>query len=109
MSKKVKMKELVIVKMMQFMEQGIAFTSVELCNHIRSENPDVPIRMKDISKAIRKNILEVSTNRTFQYEVTFITVDSEKATLAYLYHPKGYDVDSYLCRDLVSLKTLKYK
>lgn len=92
-----------------FMEKGMAYTSVDICNNVRSLNPTYNITMKSISKMVRKYSLDISTKISAMYEVTYISVDTGNMTKSYLYHPEGYDTDDYMSRDQTPLQTLDNK
>lgn len=92
-----------------YINKGMAFTAVDICNYLRSENPNKDIRMADVSKIIRKNILEISTNNFSMYQATFIEIDNIRSRYAYLYHYMDFNPDDYLSRDQITIKTLDDK
>lgn len=99
------LKNLVIETINFYMMSRMAFTSVDICNYLRSENPGEDIRMAKVSKFVRKNALEVSANCVHMYEADYIKIDSDKGTLTYLYHHIDFDINSYMSRDQVTLQT----
>lgn len=100
------LKNLVKQALQDYMTARMAFTSVDICNYLRSENPNEDIRMTKVSEAIRKTALEISANGVHMYEASYIKIDSDRGTLTYLYHHIDFNIDNYTSRDQVTLKTL---
>ena len=103
------LKKLVKQALHDYMVGRMAFTSVDICNYLRSENPGEDIRMRYVSEAVRKNALNISAQGVHMYEVSYIKIDDGKGSLTsltYLYHHIDFDINNYMSRDQVTLKTL---
>jgi hypothetical protein len=89
-----------------YMESDISFTALDICNYLRSSYPNEDIRMKRVSECVRKSALNISVRGGYEYEVSFIDIDSAMAQTTYLYHHKSFDIGDYLSRDQITLKTI---
>jgi len=106
MKKKI-LKELVTNTVLIYMGQGFAFTSLDICNHIRAEHPDKMVRYREITDMVKKLTLNIAQSNSFQYNATLQIVDTTVgAGLAYLYHDKDFDPEDYLARDQTTLQTI---
>ena len=102
-----KLKKIVLKIIVTYMKKKIAFTSVDICNHIRSEYPEENIPHGTIGILLRKYVLNVSFINCYMYDINLISVDSNKGRRTYLYHHFEFECDNYMSRDLTTIKTLK--
>ena len=100
------LKELVTSAIKLYIDNDLAFTSLDVCNYIRDTN-DGDIRYGKVSKLVKMLVLVISEKLGSMYNASLITIDTESSsTLTYLYSHKDFDTEDYLARDQVSLQTL---
>jgi len=89
-----------------FISQEMAFTAVDITNHLRIKN--IFVRNAEVAKILRKNVLEWSHKNILMYQCSMIKVDSENDgdIYAYLFHNKDFDPDNYLSRDTTTIRTV---
>jgi len=107
MKKKI-LKNLVAETILIYMSKGFAFTAMDICNHIRAENPHTVIRYREVSTMVKKQTLNIAQSRSIQYNATLQKIDTANGmNLAYLYHGINFDPEDYLARDQTTLQTLQ--
>lgn len=101
-----KLKKLVKIAIIDYMWMDMAFTSVDICNNIRSNNPTLDVRMSKISNILRKHVISIGVNNNYQYDCSLIHIDNSNKSWTYLYHPRNFDPNCYMIRDQKPLQTI---
>jgi len=80
-----------------------AFTSVELCNHMKRLG--IWIRNREVAEFLRENVESIASEYGVYSDKTLISVDVKNkfGATAYLYHVVGYDHTVYNGRDLKAI------
>ena len=106
--KKKLLKELVAQTILTYMGHGFAFTSVDICNHIRAEYPHDMVKYRDVTNMVKKQTLNLAQSHSYQYNATLQLINTAAGmNWAYLYHGKDFDPEDYLARDQPTLQTLQ--
>jgi len=92
---------------LEFMVNGLAFTALDICNYVRDTNPQAKVRYNDLSRVVKRNVLNLAQTFAHQYNATLQLVDADGSpVLAYVYHRMDFDPENYLARDQKTLQTL---
>lgn len=103
------LKRMTLSPVTRFMSKKMAFTSVDICNFLRSEYKSAYIKHESVANILRKSVINYSHKYTHMYECTLIGIELEDGTKTktYLYHHENFDPASYLSRDQTTIKTVQ--